>query len=129
MLDLQLQSIKGFNAANWSSDAAVHFITQRYAQLTTSLLLLNADYQARPARRAPRDPEAAVPFQKTAPCTPSPARLVERASANARTGAPRRTGSWTSTSTGCALPPRSCSRGCRGASRGGARAPSSWSPT
>ena len=48
MLDVQLQSIKGYNAANWGPDIAVHMVTQRYAQLTTSLLLLNADYQARP---------------------------------------------------------------------------------
>ena len=49
MLDVQLQSIKGYNAANWGPDIAAHVVTQRYAQLTTSLLLLNADYQARPA--------------------------------------------------------------------------------
>ncbi|KAK9822680.1 hypothetical protein WJX81_008329 [Elliptochloris bilobata] len=45
MLDAQLQSMKGYNAASWGPDIAVHIITQRYAQLTTSLLLLNADYQ------------------------------------------------------------------------------------
>lgn len=49
MLDVQLQSIKGYNAANWGPEIAAHVVTQRYAQLTTSLLLLNADYQARPS--------------------------------------------------------------------------------
>ena len=47
MLDMQLHSIKSYSAASWGPDIAVHVITQRYAQLTTSLLLLNADYQAR----------------------------------------------------------------------------------
>lgn len=45
---MQLQSIKGYNAASWGPDITVHIITQRYAELTTSLLLLNADYQACP---------------------------------------------------------------------------------
>ena len=49
MLDVQLQSIKGYSAASWGPDIAAHVVTQRYAQLTSSLLLLNADYQARPS--------------------------------------------------------------------------------
>ena len=45
---MQLQSIKGYNAASWGPDITAHIITQRYAELTTSLLLLNTDYQACP---------------------------------------------------------------------------------
>jgi hypothetical protein len=43
--DMQLASIKGFNIAGFSEDTRIHVLTQRYATLTTSLLLLNADYQ------------------------------------------------------------------------------------
>ena len=45
MLDMQLQSMKAYNPASFGQDPGLHFITQRYALLTTSLLLLNADYQ------------------------------------------------------------------------------------
>jgi hypothetical protein len=45
LLDMQLASIKGFNIAGFSEDTRIHVLTQRYATLTTSLLLLNADYQ------------------------------------------------------------------------------------
>ena len=45
MLDMQLQSMRAYNPANFGQDPGLHFITQRYALLTTSLLLLNADYQ------------------------------------------------------------------------------------
>ena len=45
MLDVQLASMKGYNPASFGADPSLHFITQRYAQLTTSLLSLNADYQ------------------------------------------------------------------------------------
>ena len=47
MLDMQLTSMKAYNPANFGQDTGLHFITQRYALLTTSLLLLNADYQVR----------------------------------------------------------------------------------
>lgn len=45
MLDTQLTSMKAYNPAGFGQDPGLHFITQRYALLTTSLLLLNADYQ------------------------------------------------------------------------------------
>ena len=45
MLDVQLTSMKSYNPASFGGDPGLHFITQRYAMLTTSLLLLNADYQ------------------------------------------------------------------------------------
>lgn len=45
MLDMQLQSMRAYNPAGFGQDPGLHFITQRYALLTTSLLLLNADYQ------------------------------------------------------------------------------------
>ena len=45
MLDVQLTSMKSYNPAGFGGDPGLHFITQRYAMLTTSLLLLNADYQ------------------------------------------------------------------------------------
>ncbi len=45
LLDMQLVSMKSYNPANFGQDPSLHFITQRYAMLTTSLLLLNADYQ------------------------------------------------------------------------------------
>lgn len=48
MLDNQLVSMRAFNPANFGQDPSLHFITQRYAMLTTSLLLLNADYQVNP---------------------------------------------------------------------------------
>jgi hypothetical protein len=47
LLDMQLASIKGFNIPGFSEDTRIHVLTQRYATLTTSLLLLNADYQVR----------------------------------------------------------------------------------
>lgn len=47
LFELQLRSIAHYNIATFSEDTKVHFITQRYAQLTTSLLLLNADYNVR----------------------------------------------------------------------------------
>jgi hypothetical protein len=45
ILDMQLASMKAYNPASFGADPGVHFITQRYALLTTSLLSLNADYQ------------------------------------------------------------------------------------
>ncbi|KAK9819744.1 hypothetical protein WJX72_001832 [[Myrmecia] bisecta] len=45
LFDLQLASIKNYNPGSFSEDVKLHFITQRYAQLTASLLQLNADYQ------------------------------------------------------------------------------------
>lgn len=48
MLDMQLASMKAYNPTNFGADPSLHFITQRYAQLTTSLLSLNADYQVLP---------------------------------------------------------------------------------
>jgi hypothetical protein len=48
ILDSQLQSMKAYNPPNFGQDPSLHFITQRYAMLTTSLLLLNADYQVHP---------------------------------------------------------------------------------
>ena len=53
MLDMQLQSMRAYNPANFGQDPGLHFITQRYALLTTSLLLLNADYQVRNTCHAP----------------------------------------------------------------------------
>ncbi len=50
MLDMQLTSMKAYNPANFGQDTGLHFITQRYALLTTSLLLLNADYQVSSVR-------------------------------------------------------------------------------
>ena len=56
MFDMQLSSIKAYSPGGaFAEDTRPHFITQRYAQLTASLLLLNADYQVRPApTSAPR---------------------------------------------------------------------------
>ncbi|KAK9908133.1 hypothetical protein WJX75_003087 [Coccomyxa subellipsoidea] len=45
LLDMQLSSMKAYTPPNFGQDPSLHFITQRYAMLTTSLLLLNADYQ------------------------------------------------------------------------------------
>lgn len=45
LFDMQLGSIKHYSIATFSPDVKVHFIVYRYAQLTASLLLLNADYQ------------------------------------------------------------------------------------
>ncbi len=45
VFDNQLSSIKNFPATAPSAKLDVHPITARYAQLTASLLLLNADYQ------------------------------------------------------------------------------------
>ncbi len=42
---MQLSSMKAYTPPNFGQDPSLHFITQRYAMLTTSLLLLNADYQ------------------------------------------------------------------------------------
>ena len=47
VFDMQLLSIKNFPAAAPSTKLDVHPVTARYAQLTASLLLLNADYQVR----------------------------------------------------------------------------------
>lgn len=45
VFDLHLGSIKSFNiATTFTQEFKVHYLTQRYAQLTSSLLLLNADY-------------------------------------------------------------------------------------
>ena len=46
LLDTQLASVKEYNTASFTLATDVHPITMRYAELTTSLLLLNADYQA-----------------------------------------------------------------------------------
>ena len=45
LFDLQLSSIKHYNIGTFSPDVKVHYIVHRYAQLTASLLCLNADYQ------------------------------------------------------------------------------------
>eukprot|EP00884_Botryococcus_braunii_P014708 jgi/Botrbrau1/23238/Bobra.0041s0074.1 len=45
LLDMQLGSVKAFNVAAFGEDTRVQPLTQRYATLTTSLLLLNAAYQ------------------------------------------------------------------------------------
>jgi hypothetical protein len=45
LFDVQLTSLKAFTATAPSSKLDVHPVTARYAQLTASLLLLNADYQ------------------------------------------------------------------------------------
>ena len=45
LFDLQLGSIKHYNIGTFSPDVKVHHIVHRYAQLTASLLCLNADYQ------------------------------------------------------------------------------------
>lgn len=50
ILDMQLSSMKAYNPPNFGQDPSLHFITQRYAMLTTSLLLLNADYQVWPCQ-------------------------------------------------------------------------------
>jgi hypothetical protein len=47
LFDVQLTSLKSFPAAAPSAKLDVHPVTARYAQLTASLLLLNADYQVR----------------------------------------------------------------------------------
>ena len=49
LFDLQLSSIKHYNIGTFSPDVKVHYIVHRYAQLTASLLALNADYQVCPA--------------------------------------------------------------------------------
>ena len=48
LFDLQLSSIKHYAIASFVPDVKVHYIVQRYAQLTASLLSLNADYQVYP---------------------------------------------------------------------------------
>ena len=45
LFDLQLSSIKHYSIATFTPDVKVHYIVLRYAQLTASLLCLNADYQ------------------------------------------------------------------------------------
>jgi len=45
LFDLQLSSIKHYNIGTFTPDVKVHHIVHRYAQLTASLLSLNADYQ------------------------------------------------------------------------------------
>ena len=45
LFDLQLSSIKHYNIGTFTPDVKVHHIVLRYAQLTASLLCLNADYQ------------------------------------------------------------------------------------
>jgi len=45
LFDLQLGSIKHYNIGTFTPDVKVHYIVHRYAQLTASLLCLNADYQ------------------------------------------------------------------------------------
>ncbi|DBA84296.1 TPA: hypothetical protein ACH3X2_006350 [Trebouxia sp. C0005] len=45
LFDLQLGSIKHYNIGTFTPDVKVHHIVHRYAQLTASLLSLNADYQ------------------------------------------------------------------------------------
>ena len=45
LFDMQLSSIKHYSIGSFTPDVKVHFIVYRYAQLTASLLLLNADYQ------------------------------------------------------------------------------------
>lgn len=45
LFDMQLGSIKHYSIATFTPEVKVHFIVYRYAQLTASLLLLNADYQ------------------------------------------------------------------------------------
>lgn len=49
LFDLQLSSIKHYNIATFVPDVKVHYIVHRYAQLTSSLLSLNADYQVHTA--------------------------------------------------------------------------------
>lgn len=53
---MQLGSIKHYVIGTFSPDVKVHFIVYRYAQLTASLLLLNADYQVPPALPAVDSP-------------------------------------------------------------------------
>lgn len=43
--DLQLNSIKQCGNTSIHDSVQVHPITQRYAQLTSAMLILNADYQ------------------------------------------------------------------------------------
>ena len=50
---MQLQSMRAYNPAGFGQDPGLHFITQRYALLTTSLLSLNADYQVPCASQPP----------------------------------------------------------------------------
>lgn len=45
LFDLQLSSVKHYNIGTFTPDVKVHHIVLRYAQLTASLLCLNADYQ------------------------------------------------------------------------------------
>ena len=45
LFDMQLSSIKHYNIGTFTPDVKVHHIVLRYAQLTASLLCLNADYQ------------------------------------------------------------------------------------
>lgn len=49
LFDLQLSSIKHYTIGSFVPDVKVHFIVHRYAQLTASLLSLNAAYQVHPA--------------------------------------------------------------------------------
>lgn len=50
VLDVQLNSLKTFNASSFSEDVGVHPVTARFATLTASLLLLNSDFKVRATR-------------------------------------------------------------------------------
>jgi hypothetical protein len=73
LLDMQLSSMKAYTPPNFGQDPSLHFITQRYAMLTTSLLLLNADYQVR------RCQPCTQPLVFAQPCTIAQPKALERA--------------------------------------------------